>query len=76
MSFSGYLIQAKPPLNVGEVLRFTHTQTLNTFITFLKLEVHFLTVFGVIILAPPMKFTPATQVSGGILLHGDNTKIK
>ena len=50
--------------------------TLIIFIFLLKFKVHFLKVTGVITLAPPMKFTPSTQLTGGIFLHEGYTKIK
>ena len=65
MSFLGYLIQARPPLSLGMMLII--------FITNLKLEVHFLKATRVM---PCLKFTPTSQVSGGIFLHGGNTEIK
>ena len=49
---------------------------LSIFISLLKPKVHFLKVTRVVTLAPPMKFTPTTQLSGGIFLHGGYTEIK
>ena len=46
------------------------------FVFLLEFEVNFLKVTRVITLAPPMKFTPTTQLSGGIFLHGGYTEIK
>ena len=71
MSFLEGLIQAKPPLKP-----FVDAETdLSVFITLLWPKVHFLKVTRVVTLAPPMKFTPTTQLSGGTFLHGGHTKI-
>ena len=71
MSFLEGLIQAKPPLNP-----FVDAETnLSVFISLLLPKVHFLKVTRVVTLAPPMKFTPTTQLSGGTFLHGGHTKI-
>ena len=42
---------------------------------FCGLKYTFLKVTRVVTLAPPMKFTPTTQLSGGTFLHGGHTKI-
>ena len=71
MSFLEGLIQAKPPLKP-----FVDAKTnLSVFISLLLPKVHFLKVTRVVTLAPPMKFTPTTQLSGGTFLHGGHTKI-
>ena len=72
MSFLGYLIKAKPPLILRKLLRLI----LNHFYHSFEALSTFFKVTRVIPLAPPMKFTPTTQVSGGIFLHGGNTEIK
>ena len=70
MSFLDGLIQAKPPLKP-----FVDAKTnLSVFISLLLPKVHFLKVTRVVTLAPPMKFTPTTQLSGGTFLHGGHTK--
>ena len=70
MSFLEGLIQAKPPLKP-----FVDAKTnLSVFISLLLPKVHFLKVTRVVTLAPPMKFTPTTQLSGGTFLHGGHTK--
>ena len=72
MSFLEGLIQAKPPLKP-----FVDAETnLSVFISLLLPKVHFLKVTRVVTLAPPMKFTPTTQLSGGTFLHGGHTKTK
>ena len=71
MSFLEGLIQAKPPLKP-----FVDAETNSSvFISLLLPKVHFLKVTRVVTLAPPMKFTPTTQLSGGTFLHGGHTKI-
>ena len=71
MSFLEGLIQAKPPLKP-----FVDAETnLSVFISLLWPKVHFLKVTRVVTLAPPMKFTPTTQLSGGTFLNGGHTKI-
>ena len=71
MSFLEGLIQAKPPLKP-----YVDAETnLSVFISLLLPKVHFLKVTRVVTLAPPMKFTPTTQLSGGTFLHGGHTKI-
>ena len=70
MSFFEGLIQAKPPLKP-----FVDAKTnLSVFTSLLLPKVHFLKVTRVVTLAPPMKFTPTTQLSGGTFLHGGHTK--